>query len=321
MAREDDEAVVDAALRNLSPTPVPAPHEGARTAEFAMGLASGSGSAERPSLRQALGDHVPTDESGRARPPVVADAPHHAPVAPFVTSSAPSTIAPSVPAPTPTTPATDQVQPAPSFAADLERQRRERAERLLAAEEEAFVLVPADEVVHDGEGMSTEALRVMPDGDRLGDGLRQRRRPDMGAQEGGSSSAYNLKTPGTTSTPSAADTQPGSSVAIPSETETLGVPETEREGVGGGPKSGTATPSGDERQCRICFGGQEDEGELGRLISPCLCSGSMRVRLSSLADEVADGSMFTSSALISGAGLVRMPSRSWVGRLRSLLLA
>jgi hypothetical protein len=33
----------------------------------------------------------------------------------------------------------------------------------------------------------------------------------------------------------------------------------------------------DERQCRICFSGQEEEASLGRLISPCLCSGSMRV--------------------------------------------
>ena len=28
--------------------------------------------------------------------------------------------------------------------------------------------------------------------------------------------------------------------------------------------------------CRICFGGVEDENELGRLISPCMCKGSMR---------------------------------------------
>ncbi|CED84951.1 Protein involved in mRNA turnover and stability [Phaffia rhodozyma] len=31
-----------------------------------------------------------------------------------------------------------------------------------------------------------------------------------------------------------------------------------------------------EKQCRICFGGIEDEEELGRLISPCVCNGSMR---------------------------------------------
>jgi E3 ubiquitin-protein ligase DOA10 len=37
-------------------------------------------------------------------------------------------------------------------------------------------------------------------------------------------------------------------------------------------KSGSPT-----RSCRICFGGVEDESELGRLISPCLCSGSMKV--------------------------------------------
>lgn len=33
----------------------------------------------------------------------------------------------------------------------------------------------------------------------------------------------------------------------------------------------------DDRQCRICFGGSEEEPSLGRLISPCLCAGSMRV--------------------------------------------
>ncbi|KAG9122456.1 hypothetical protein FRC07_001159, partial [Ceratobasidium sp. 392] len=32
----------------------------------------------------------------------------------------------------------------------------------------------------------------------------------------------------------------------------------------------------EEKQCRICFGGAEDEPELGRLISPCLCRGSIR---------------------------------------------
>lgn len=38
----------------------------------------------------------------------------------------------------------------------------------------------------------------------------------------------------------------------------------------------------DERQCRICFSGKEEEAALGTLISPCLCTGSVRVsRLSS----------------------------------------
>ena len=37
-------------------------------------------------------------------------------------------------------------------------------------------------------------------------------------------------------------------------------------------------PAPDERQCRICFAGREEEDSMGRLISPCLCTGSMRVR-------------------------------------------
>lgn len=38
----------------------------------------------------------------------------------------------------------------------------------------------------------------------------------------------------------------------------------------------------DERQCRICLGGPEEEEELGRLITPCLCRGTIRVRLALL---------------------------------------
>jgi E3 ubiquitin-protein ligase DOA10 len=30
------------------------------------------------------------------------------------------------------------------------------------------------------------------------------------------------------------------------------------------------------KTCRICFGGVEDEPELGKLISPCKCKGTMK---------------------------------------------
>ena len=33
----------------------------------------------------------------------------------------------------------------------------------------------------------------------------------------------------------------------------------------------------DEKQCRICLDGPEAEFELGRLIRPCLCKGSISV--------------------------------------------
>jgi hypothetical protein len=42
------------------------------------------------------------------------------------------------------------------------------------------------------------------------------------------------------------------------------------------PDSDEGAPE-DERQCRICFSGREEEETLGRLISPCLCTGSVRV--------------------------------------------
>ncbi|ODN97267.1 hypothetical protein L198_03830 [Cryptococcus wingfieldii CBS 7118] len=38
----------------------------------------------------------------------------------------------------------------------------------------------------------------------------------------------------------------------------------------------SSPPPQDERQCRICFSGPEEEESMGKLISPCLCSGSMR---------------------------------------------
>ena len=37
-------------------------------------------------------------------------------------------------------------------------------------------------------------------------------------------------------------------------------------------------PSADERQCRICLAGSEEEGDLGPLIRPCKCKGSISVR-------------------------------------------
>jgi hypothetical protein len=47
--------------------------------------------------------------------------------------------------------------------------------------------------------------------------------------------------------------------------------------------SGSSTPlpqppveEPEESQCRICFGGVDEEPDCGRLISPCLCSGSIR---------------------------------------------
>jgi hypothetical protein len=52
------------------------------------------------------------------------------------------------------------------------------------------------------------------------------------------------------------------------------------EGIGVDPvEDQEEEPEPDDRQCRICFAGAEEEDAMGRLISPCLCSGSMRVSL------------------------------------------
>jgi len=43
-----------------------------------------------------------------------------------------------------------------------------------------------------------------------------------------------------------------------------------------GSTQGAAQVPVEERQCRICLGGADEEDTLGRLISPCLCKGSMK---------------------------------------------
>ncbi|CAE7228540.1 unnamed protein product [Rhizoctonia solani] len=55
----------------------------------------------------------------------------------------------------------------------------------------------------------------------------------------------------------------------PLETSESATPEHE-------PEPGTETKPPEEKQCRICLAGAEEEAELGRLISPCLCRGSIR---------------------------------------------
>lgn len=37
-----------------------------------------------------------------------------------------------------------------------------------------------------------------------------------------------------------------------------------------------AGEEGDAKQCKICLGGEEEEAELGRLISPCKCRGTIK---------------------------------------------
>lgn len=66
---------------------------------------------------------------------------------------------------------------------------------------------------------------------------------------------------------------------VETETSYPGVVEVEESSEINEEKSTAEDDNGQRanHQCRICFGGVEDEIELGRLISPCLCSGTMRV--------------------------------------------
>jgi hypothetical protein len=156
--------------------------------------------------------------------------------------------------------------PTPDPGVDLWAQRRERVERL-RAEEAALEAEAAQEALEAAQEeleaeAAQEALNTAADtvaepgepttpledkpgiGDAMPDGLEglRRRRPDADAPD-----------------PSGAETSRSAAERVKQEA-----------------RSGTATPT-EEQQCRICFGGREEEAELGRLISPCLCAGSMRV--------------------------------------------
>jgi NAD-dependent DNA ligase len=42
------------------------------------------------------------------------------------------------------------------------------------------------------------------------------------------------------------------------------------------PEDAKEAPPAEAKQCKICLGGVEEESELGRLISPCKCKGTIK---------------------------------------------
>ncbi|KAK3827827.1 MAG: hypothetical protein J3Q66DRAFT_321193 [Benniella sp.] len=72
------------------------------------------------------------------------------------------------------------------------------------------------------------------------------------------------------STSTAIPTMPGAFTVGPEEVPIFGNASSST-----APAAATHPPV-EERQCRICLGGVDDEDMLGRLISPCLCKGSMK---------------------------------------------
>jgi hypothetical protein len=44
-----------------------------------------------------------------------------------------------------------------------------------------------------------------------------------------------------------------------------------------GSNTESSANASEDKMCRICFAGSEEESNLGRLISPCQCKGTMRV--------------------------------------------
>ncbi|BEJ18129.1 hypothetical protein CspHIS471_0704060 [Cutaneotrichosporon sp. HIS471] len=144
---------------------------------------------------------------------------------------------------------------------DLESQRRARAERLAAEEQEA--LESEAQLVAGREASAAEETTAVDEA-----GGVEKQQPMSEAAEG----KPELEMPD--GLEGLRRRRPDSEVHPPdSVTDT---PRSASENAQQEARSGEATPVGDEQQCRICFGGREEEAELGRLISPCLCAGSMR---------------------------------------------
>lgn len=53
----------------------------------------------------------------------------------------------------------------------------------------------------------------------------------------------------------------------------------------------------EEKQCRICLDGSEAEHEMGRLIRPCLCKGSISVRSHALTMSLSPKSDFLEQSM------------------------
>lgn len=176
---------------------------------------------------------------------------------------------------------------------DLEAQRRARAERLRAAEDAAAESAAARGA--EGQAAYLAGLEAAEPALAGEEGLRRRRGEGVGRPpDVRATSALGGGVEGATPTTQEVKTELQEARGeVKSELEgradgpdgARGRAEGEAgisEGAGGGTEGEEGKPASDERQCRICFGGWEDEVELGKLISPCLCAGSMRVSIARL---------------------------------------
>jgi hypothetical protein len=78
-------------------------------------------------------------------------------------------------------------------------------------------------------------------------------------------------------------------------------------------------PPVDERQCRICLGGADEEDTLGRLISPCLCKGSMKyVHIEWYIFLLVFGRIHYGGTVVSGNVLLKSITRDLVLTLLSI---
>ncbi|CAK9782082.1 hypothetical protein CC85DRAFT_314202 [Cutaneotrichosporon oleaginosum] len=243
MSREDDEATVDTLLRHTSPpapATTPGPSEPAGRA------------AQAPQSRTGLAE-------GAEVPPSAREGSRLAP---------PSLLQPaSLPEPS-TMPGEPDDLAGRDLNSNLEEQRRERAERLRAAEEAQDVLAPEAVQSDSVEASSASALQSDMETNAVEEGRASSARAENKPEMADGLEGLRRRRP------EGAEARPPESTTTATDFPHPAVESVKREAARSA--SGTTTPAGDEQQCRICFGGREEEMELGRLISPCLCAGSMR---------------------------------------------
>lgn len=151
--------------------------------------------------------------------------------------------------------------PTPTAAADSWQAQLAETRRAMAAKLEQQAQEDDERARASAEGLGESAATGRRD-EEASEGSH-RRRVSVASSEGDDELVEQLLRP--RSTPTAAPVQEDEARQADADDESA-------EPAPQGPP-----PPQDDRVCRICFAGADDEEELGRLFSPCVCRGTVRV--------------------------------------------
>lgn len=154
--------------------------------------------------------------------------------------------------------------PTPTAAAESWHAQLAEARRAMAAKLEQQAQEDDERARASAEGAREAAATGRRDDSEEASEGSHRRRVSVASSEGDDELVEQLLRP--RSTPTSAPVQEDEARQADADSSSAEPPAPQ------GPP-----PPQDDRVCRICFGGADDEEELGRLFSPCVCRGTVRV--------------------------------------------